>query len=109
VKDVERIKLNNTAQLGSLEDTMQVKRLDAAKIRRMRAQTQEQTKIGFSIMRYFGKTWIDFQGALGLLFTVPTKDCDKNGHKPHVGYGGVLKCRTCGLEIQSLEQLMRLD
>lgn len=107
MKELSRIRLENTAQLGSLEDTMPVKRLDPAQIRRLRAQAQKRSHLGFSIIRMFAQFWNELNGSLGLLFQKPTRDCDRNGHTPKPAQGNIMRCRYCNMEIESLEQLMR--
>jgi hypothetical protein len=88
---------------------MPVKRLEPSQIRRMRAKTHEQTKLGFSILRWATTSWSNVNASLGLLFTKPTKDCVRNGHTPYTAFGGLVKCRYCGIEISSLEQLFKQD
>jgi hypothetical protein len=108
VKEVDRIRLENSAQLGSLEDTSPVKRLEASEIRRMRARTHEQTKFGFSLVRWLSTSWSNLSASYSLLFSKPDKDCRRNGHTAYTAYGGVTRCRYCAVEMQSLDNLLKV-
>jgi len=96
------------AQLGSLEDNTQVKRLTPESIRKLRAQAHRQSQLHFSIVRGAAKTWSNLLSTLALLFTHGIDECDKNGHRAQ-HYGSVVRCYQCGVEIRSIEQLVRLD
>jgi hypothetical protein len=108
VKEIERIRLGYSPQLGSLEDHTQVKRMTPAHIRKLRAQAHKQSQLHFSIMRSIVTGWAQLRSSISLLFTCGTNECAKNGHRPQ-HYGTVVRCCQCGTEIKSMDQLVRLD
>ncbi len=109
MKELDRIRSNNSDQLGSLEDTMPVKRIDPSQIRRLRAKTHEQTKIKFSLIRFFATTWSQIHSYVGLLFIPSASVCVREGHVPELSVGGEMRCRHCKKQIASMEELMKLD
>ena len=109
MKELDRIRSNNSDQLGSLEDTMPVKRIDPSQIRRLRAKTHEQANIRFSLMRFFATTWSQFQSNIALLFIPSSSVCVRDGHVPELSASGEMHCRHCKKQIASVEELMKLD
>lgn len=104
MKELERIKLPSTAQLGSLEEAIPVKRITPEQIRKLRLQAHQQTQMHFSLLRAIVKSWHDIRAQFGLLFRGKTDICKRAGHSVSK-YGGIMHCRNCHMEILSIDEL----
>ncbi len=109
MKQLDVIRMTSTGEFGSLEDPNPVKRKQAAQIRKMRLQAHQQTQIKFSLTRALVHFFSNLTGSLNVMLAKKKTQtqCELNGHSvTRFGYYGcVAKCRFCGMQIVSAEEL----
>lgn len=109
MKNLDVIRMTSTGELGSLEDLNPEKRKHAAQIRKMRLQAHQQTQVQFSIVRFIVGQFSRISNLIGLFLTRQKRQtqCELNGHSvTQFNFRGcVPKCRFCGVQINSIEEL----
>jgi hypothetical protein len=107
-KELDRIKLSSSAQLGSLEDHTPVKRVTKEQIKKLRVQgNSQQTQITTSIVRLAVRLYNEISAQLRIIFITANRkytNCQLNGHSI-CRTGEVPTCRYCGIVIHSIEEL----